>query len=169
MIVFLSAITTYQLGIFAIFGGFMMGVILFDEAELVRRWRQTIGQFVNVFFVPIFFTYTGLRTTIGSLNSLADWGWCAVIVVVPTLGKFGGAYLAARLCRRSHPESLCLGYMMNTRGLMELVVINVGFDLGVISQRMFTMLVIMAIVATVITIPALRRYLPRAGLSIQEA
>jgi Kef-type K+ transport system membrane component KefB len=166
VLVFVSAIATYQLGIFAIFGGFMMGVILFDESELVTAWRASIGQFVSVFFLPIFFTYTGLRTSIGSLASLQDWEWCALILVLATLGKLGGAYVAARLAGRSHPEAATLGYMMNTRALMELVVVNVGFDLGVISPKIFTMLVIMAIVSTVITIPALRRYLPRAGIAL---
>jgi Kef-type K+ transport system membrane component KefB len=122
---------------------------------------------VNVFFLPIFFTYTGLRTSIGSLSSAADWGWCAATVVLATAGKFGGAYLAARITGRSHAESTSLGFMMNTRGLMELVVLNVGLDLGVISPRMFTILVIMAVLSTAITIPALRRYLPRAGIGLQ--
>jgi Kef-type K+ transport system membrane component KefB len=166
VLVFLSAIATYQLGIFAIFGGFMMGVILFDEPHLVRAWRATTGEFVNVFFLPIFFTYTGLRTSIGSLTTGEDWAWCAATVALATLGKFGGAYLAARMTGRTHPESTALGYMMNTRALMELVVVNVGYDLGVISQRMFTMLVIMAVLSTVITVPALRRYLPRAGIAL---
>jgi Kef-type K+ transport system membrane component KefB len=166
VLVFLSAIATYQLGIFAIFGGFMMGVILFDEPELVAAWRSSIGQFVNVFFLPIFFTYTGLRTSIGSLQTGQDWASCALLLALATLGKLGGAYLAARVSGRSHAEAAALGYMMNTRALMELVVLNVGFDLGVISARMFTMLVIMAILSTLITVPALRRYLPRAGIAL---
>jgi len=168
VLVFISAMSTYQLGIFAIFGGFMMGMILFDEPELVHAWRSSIGQFVNVFFLPIFFTYTGLRTAIGSFSTTQDWAWCALTVVLATAGKFGGAYLAARRSGRTHPEAAALGYMMNTRALMELVVVNVGFDLGVISQKMFTMLVIMAVLSTVITMPALRRYLPRAGIALQS-
>jgi Kef-type K+ transport system membrane component KefB len=167
VMVFASAIATYQLGIFAIFGGFMMGIILFDEPDLVRCWRDTAGEFVNVLFLPIFFTYTGLRTSIGALEGADDWAWCALTVVLATFGKFGGAYFAARLSGRSHPEATALGYMMNTRGLMELVVLNVGYDLGVISQRMFTMLVIMAVFSNVITMPALRRYLPRAGVPLK--
>lgn len=167
ILIFLSAIATYQLGIFAIFGGFMMGVILFDEKRLVDAWRDAVGHFVNVMFLPIFFTYTGLRTSIGSLASASDWGWCVLTVALATLGKFGGAYLAARATGRSHSEAASLGYMMNTRGLMELVVLNVGYDLGVISQRMFTILVIMSVVSNVITIPALRRYLPRSGVELR--
>jgi len=164
--IFLSAMTTYQLGIFAIFGGFMMGVLLHDEHAFVSTWRKRISPFVMVFFLPIFFTYTGLRTNIGSLDSASAWAWCVLIVLLATLGKFGGAYLAARFAGLSHMGSKILGVMMNTRALMELIVINVGFDLGVISQQMFTILVIMAIFSTVITSPLLRRWLPRIGIPI---
>jgi Kef-type K+ transport system membrane component KefB len=166
--IFLSAMTTYQLGIFAIFGGFMLGVLLHDEHAFVTTWRARIGPFVMVFFLPIFFTYTGLRTNIGSLDSAAAWGWCVLIVFLATLGKFGGAYLAARAAGLNHTESKILGVMMNTRALMELIVINVGYDLGVISPQMFTMLVIMAIFSTVITSPLLRRWLPRIGIPVPE-
>jgi len=164
--IFVSAMTTYQLGIFAIFGGFMMGVLLHDEHAFVTTWRKRISPFVMVFFLPIFFTYTGLRTDIGGLDSLAAWGWCVLIVALATLGKFGGAYLAARFANMNHTESKILGVMMNTRALMELIVINVGYDLGVISQQMFTILVIMAIFSTVITSPLLRRWLPLVGIPI---
>lgn len=167
--IFLSAMTTYQLGIFAIFGGFMMGVLLHDEHAFVATWRERISPFVMVFFLPIFFTYTGLRTNIGSLDSASAWGWCVLIVALATLGKFGGAYLAARFAGMNHTEGKILGVMMNTRALMELIVINIGYDLGVISQQMFTILVIMAIFSTVITSPLLRRWLPRIGIPIPAA
>ncbi|MGO9513861.1 MAG: cation:proton antiporter [Steroidobacteraceae bacterium] len=119
---------------------------------------------MTVFFLPIFFTYTGLRTFIGGLDTMTDWAWCLAVVVLATLSKLGGAYLAARRSGFNHSESAMIGFMMNTRALMELIVINVGLDLGVISQKLFTMLVIMAIFSTVITTPALRYYLSRAGL-----
>jgi Kef-type K+ transport system membrane component KefB len=164
VVIFAAAMTTYQIGIFAIFGGFMIGVILFDEPELVAAWRERVGGFVTVFFLPIFFTYTGLRTSIGGLDTLADWTWCVAIVAVASLSKLGSAYVAARRSGFDHAESAMIGFMMNTRALMELIVINVGFDLGVITQKMFTMLVIMAIFSTVITTPALRHYLSRASL-----
>jgi Kef-type K+ transport system membrane component KefB len=163
--VFLAAMATYLLGIFAIFGGFMLGVILHDEPELVAAWKERIGQFVLVFFLPIFFTYTGLRTNIGGLDSVPLWGWCALTLVLATIGKFGGAYAAARWSGLDHNEASVLGILMNTRALMELIIINVGLDLGVISQNMFTMLVIMAIVSTVVTTPGLNRWLPRTGFS----
>jgi Kef-type K+ transport system membrane component KefB len=162
--IFLAAMATYKLGIFAIFGGFILGVLLHDEPEMIAAWKERIGHFVTVFFLPIFFTYTGLRTDIGGLDTLALWGWCALTVFLATLGKFGGTYFAARSSGLGHHEASALGYMMNTRALMELIVINVGFDLGVISHNVFTMLVIMAVFSTVITTPGLRRTLPHIAL-----
>jgi len=164
--IFLCAMTTYKLGIFAIFGGFVMGVLVHDEQDLVAAWKERIGHFVTVFFLPIFFTYTGLRTNISGLDSAALWGWCVLTTLLATLGKFGGSYVAARGCGLGHAEASVLGIMMNTRALMELIVINVGYDLGVISQDVFTMLVLMAIVSTVVTTPGLRHWLPRMGLAI---
>ena len=161
VLVFAGGMATYQLGIFAIFGGFMAGVLLHDDRKLVGAWNARVGHFVVVFFLPVFFTYTGLRTEIGSLASAEAWGWCGLLILLATVGKYGGAYLAARFVGLSHDESNVLGVMMNTRALMELVVINVGYDLGVISREVFTMLVLMAIFSTVVTTPLLRRWLPR--------
>lgn len=158
--IFVASMTTYHLGIFAIFGGFMLGVLLHDERALVDAWQERLGQFTTVFFLPIFFTYTGLRTDVGSLNTPALWGWCLATVFLATAGKFCASYLAARWVGMPRAEAKVLGIMMNTRALMELIVINVGFDLGVISRPQFTMLVIMAIFSTVITAPLLRRWLP---------
>jgi Kef-type K+ transport system membrane component KefB len=159
--IFVAGITTYAIGIFAIFGAFMLGVILYDEKELVLAWRQRVGSFVIVFFLPIFFTYTGLRTSIGGLDRPADWAWCAAIVLLACAGKLAGGYFGARRSGLTHPEAAAMGFMMNTRALMELIVINAGLDLGVISPKMFTMLVIMAICSTVVTTPALRFFLKR--------
>jgi Kef-type K+ transport system membrane component KefB len=161
VVIFVAAMTTYEIGIFAIFGGFMMGVILFDEHDLVAAWRERVGGFVTVFFLPIFFTYTGLRTRVGSLDTGSDWMWCIAVVAVACVAKLVSAYVAARRSGFAHAEAAIMGFMMNTRALMELIVINVGLDLGVISQKTFTMLVIMAIFSTVITTPALRYYMSR--------
>jgi Kef-type K+ transport system membrane component KefB len=160
-VIFLGGMATYNLGIFAIFGGFMAGVLLHDDRKIVTAWNARVGQFVIVFFLPIFFTYTGLRTEVGSLDGSA-WAWCALLIFLATIGKYGGAYVAARWVGLSHAQASVLGIMMNTRALMELIVINVGFDLGVISKQMFTMLVLMAVFSTVITTPILRRWLPAA-------
>jgi Kef-type K+ transport system membrane component KefB len=164
--IFVGAIATYALGIFAIFGGFMIGVVLHDEQAFVEAWKTRVGPFVMVFFLPIFFTYTGLRTNIGGLDSIAAWGWCAMAITLATLGKYGGAYVAARTVGLNKHEANIMGVMMNTRGLMELIIINVGFDLGVISQQTFTILVIMSIASNVITTPCLRRWLPLIGIPV---
>jgi Kef-type K+ transport system membrane component KefB len=160
-VIFAAGMTTYHLGIFAIFGGFMMGVLLHRHTDFVARWNDKVGHFINVFFLPIFFTFTGLRTDIGSLSPQA-WGWCALLIFLATLGKFGACYVAARWAGLPKVESRIVGVMMNTRALMELIIINVGFELGVIGREVFTMLVLMAIFSTVITAPFLRRWLPQA-------
>ncbi|HWH49053.1 MAG TPA: cation:proton antiporter [Burkholderiales bacterium] len=157
--IFISGIATYHLGIFAIFGGFMMGVLLHDQPPVVQAWRDKVGQFVLVFFLPIFFTYTGLRTDVNALDSPALWGWCLLLLFLATIGKFLACYLAARHSGLDSRESKAIGIMMNTRALMELIVINVGLDLGVIPPSVFTMLVIMAVVSTIVTTPALRAWL----------
>jgi len=165
--IFLGGMATYKLGVFAIFGGFVAGVLLHDDRKLVAAWNARVGQFVIVFFLPIFFTYTGLRTEVGALDTAAMWGWCLLLIVLATVAKFGAAYVAARSVGMTHVQAKVLGIMMNTRALMELVVLNVGLDLGVISRPMFTMLVLMAVFSTVITTPLLRRWLP-AALSGEE-
>jgi Kef-type K+ transport system membrane component KefB len=163
IIVFSSAMLTSQLGIFAIFGGFMVGVLLHDQTDLVEAWKHKVADLVEVFFMPIFFTYTGLRTDISALDSGALWGWCALLVGLAVLGKFAGGYLGSRLAGLSRPEARNIAVMMNTRGLMELIVVNLGYDLGVIPREVFTMLVLMAIASTIMTAPGLRLWLPGIG------
>jgi Kef-type K+ transport system membrane component KefB len=158
-IVFASAIVTSQLGIFALFGGFTAGVLLHDRHALVTAWRHRVEDLLTVFFLPIFFTYSGLRTDIGSLATAEQWLWCGALIALATLGKFGGCYLAARASGMNRAESRCIGLMMNTRALMELIVINLGRDMGVIPGEVFTMLVLMAVVSTLMTAPGLRRWL----------
>jgi Kef-type K+ transport system membrane component KefB len=163
VIVFSSAMLTSRLGIFAIFGGFMMGVLLHDQTDLVEAWKNKVADLVTVFFLPIFFTYTGLRTDIGSLGSGGLWGWCGLLVLLAVLGKFGGCYLASRLAGLSAAESRNIAIMMNTRALMELIVVNLGYDLRVIPREVFTMLVLMAVISTLMAAPGLRLWLPRIG------
>ncbi|HEU4458413.1 MAG TPA: cation:proton antiporter [Methylibium sp.] len=161
--IFAAGMTTYQLGIFAIFGGFMMGVLLHRQTEFVKVWNERVGSFVNVFFLPIFFTFTGLRTDIGSLSGGSMWGWCLLLIALATLGKFGACWLAARAAGMDGVQGRIIGVLMNTRALMELIIINVGYDLGILGREVFTMLVLMAIFSTVITSPLLRRWLPQVG------
>ncbi|HUN92626.1 MAG TPA: cation:proton antiporter [Burkholderiaceae bacterium] len=157
--VFLAGMSTHLLGIFAIFGGFLLGVLLHDRESLVSAWRERVGGFVEVFFLPIFFTYTGLRTDIRSLDSATLWAWCGLLFAMAAAGKLGACYIAARWAGLDVRQSGAIGIMMNTRALMELVVVNVGYDLGVIPPAVFTMLVLMAIGSTLITTPALRGWL----------
>lgn len=154
---FVSAAVTSNLGVFAVIGGFVVGVALHENREFVRHWHEKIGGLVNAFFLPIFFAMTGLRTDVGALADADAWLQCALVCAVAFAGKFGGAYLAARATGEAHRSALTVGVCMNTRGLMELIALNIGYELGVLPRPMFTMLVIMAIISTFITTPLIRR------------
>jgi Kef-type K+ transport system membrane component KefB len=162
-VLFALAICTYLLGIFSIFGGFATGLLFHRHRGFVEAWRNQVGQFVLVFFLPIFFTYTGLRTNILGLVTLSDWSWCGIICAAAILGKIVPVYFAARAGGFSRDDSATLGVLMNTRALIELIALNVGFDLGFIPQHIFTMLVIMAVVTTMMSAPLLRVFLRRTG------
>jgi len=152
---------TNALGIFAIFGAFLLGVALHQEPELVKAWRQRFADFVLVALVPIFFTNTGLNTNIGSLGSLLAWAGAGVVLVAAVAGKLGGCFLGARLTGLDNREAGCVAALLNTRALMALVAINIGRDLGLLNQPLFTMLVLMALATTAMTGPLLRWWLPK--------
>ena len=154
-----SAWVTSRIGIFAIFGGFLLGAALSGSRKVREAFASQFNDFTTVFFLPIFFTYTGLRTNIGSLGSLEAWGWCAAVLAVAVVGKWGGCGLAARLGGMPAGEAACVGVLMNTRALMELIVINVGMDLGVIPPAVYCMLVLMAIATTLMATPLAARLL----------
>lgn len=158
-----SALVTESIGIHALFGAFLLGAIVPHESLLARELTRRIEDFVVILLLPVFFAFTGLRTQIGLLETASDWMICGVIVLVACAGKFGGSAVAARLTGLSWREACSLGVLMNTRGLMELIVLNVGLDLGVISPRLFAMLVIMAVVTTLLTSPLLQLLEKRAG------
>lgn len=159
---------TEALGIYAVFGGFIAGVLLHDHGRFVAAWRRQVGGFVEVFFLPLFFTYTGMRLGVTDLNTGGLWSWCAVFVLAAMASKLAGCWWAARHTGLAEPEALAMGFLMNTRGLMELVVLNVGLDLGVIPRSVFTMLVLMAVVSTVITCPVLQHVGIARGLALRE-
>lgn len=163
VLVFISGLCTYKIGIFAIFGGFMLGVLVHDQVEFVALWKKTIGDFVIVFFLPVFFTFAGLRTNIGGLNSTDLWFWCITLLAAAIIGKMAGGYIAGRMAKLDHNEAYGVGVLMNTRALMELIVVNIGYEYGYIPQNVYTMLVIVAIVTTIMTSPMLRGVLPRMG------
>lgn len=155
--VFVSATITSLIGVFAIIGAFCAGVALHDDRRFVEEWRSRITSMVRAILLPIFFTYTGLRTDIGALDSAGMWGLCGLVLLIAFAGKFGGTFLAARLSGETLRNSITIGTCMNTRALMELVALNVGYDLGVVPRPMFTMLVLMAIASTFVTTPVVRR------------
>jgi len=164
-LMFATGICTYRLGIFAIFGGFAAGLLFHRHREFVDAWRRQVGQFVLVFFLPVFFTFTGLRTNVLGLTG-RDLGWLALMLGLAILGKLVPVHVAARLSGFDRVHGLILGTLMNTRALMELIVLNIGLDLGLIPPKVFTMLVIMAIVTTLMTGPLLQVLLPRAGHAV---
>jgi Kef-type K+ transport system membrane component KefB len=154
--VLVAALATEWIGIHAIFGAFLLGAVIPHDSRLAHEATEKLHDAVTTLLLPAFFALTGMRTEIGLVSGWQDWLWCAAIIVVATVGKFGGAMFAARCCGIDWRKSAAIGALMNTRGLMELIVLNVGLDLGVISPRLFAMMVLMAIATTLMTTPALR-------------
>lgn len=151
----LSAYATEVIGIHALFGAFMAGTIMPESQRFRNVLTEKIEDVALVLLLPLFFVYTGLRTEIGLINDPYLWQITGLVVLVAIGGKFLGSALAARFVRQSWADSLSIGALMNTRGLMELVVLNIGYDLGVLSPEIFSMMVIMALVTTVMTGPSL--------------
>jgi Kef-type K+ transport system membrane component KefB len=155
-----SALTTEAIGIHAVFGGFLLGAVIPHDSRVAKELSRKLHDVVTILLLPAFFAITGMNTRIGLINGLESWLMCGVIILVATLGKFGGTIAAARFTGLDWRTSSALGILMNTRGLMELIVLNIGLSLGVISPKLFAMMVIMAIVTTVATSPILKRLLP---------
>lgn len=156
VVLFVSAAITSNLGVFAIIGGFVIGVAMHEDREFVEQWKSQISPLVYTLLLPVFFAYTGLRTDIGTLASWREVGLCALVCLVAFAGKFGGAWLASRIIGLAPRERLTVATCMNTRALMELVALNIGMDLGVLTPSMFTKLVIMALVSTFMATPLIR-------------
>ena len=160
-----SALMTEWVGVHALFGAFLAGAIVPRASGLARDLADRVEPVVETVFLPVFFAFTGLRTNIGLVSGAALWGVCAAIMAAAVVGKLGGSAIAARLTGMPWREATALGALMNTRGLMELVVLNVGLELGVISPTLFAMMVLMALVTTCMTTPLLellRRRAPAA-------
>jgi Kef-type K+ transport system membrane component KefB len=156
----LSALATDLIGIHALFGAFLFGAIIPHDSAIARVFTGKLHDIVTILLLPAFFAFTGMRTEIGLLTGAEDWLLCALIIIVATAGKLGGACAAARLTGMRWRDAAALGALMNTRGLMELIVLNVGLDLGIISARVFAMLVLMALVTTMATAPLLQFLAP---------
>ncbi|HEV3118982.1 MAG TPA: cation:proton antiporter, partial [Gemmataceae bacterium] len=166
--VLLSALATEAIGIHALFGAFLLGAVVPHESAIAQGLRDKMEDLVTVLLLPAFFAFTGLRTQIGLISGLEQWLICGLIILVATAGKVGGTFFAARLTSLSWRESAGLAVLMNTRGLMELIVLNVGLDLKIISPTLFAMMVLMALVTTLATAPVLYWLIDRPRLLNQK-
>ena len=146
---------TESIGIHALFGAFLAGVVMPSAPGFRLFLKEKLEAFSSAALLPLFFAFTGLRTEIRLLNDWSGWLMCFGIIVVAVAGKLGGSMLMARWTRMSWRDSFSIGVLMNTRGLIELVVLNIGYDLGILSARIFVMMVIMALATTFMTAPLL--------------
>jgi Kef-type K+ transport system membrane component KefB/nucleotide-binding universal stress UspA family protein len=161
VMVLISSYITEIIGIHALFGAFLLGAIMPKGNAFVRTLTEKLEDFTVVFLLPVFFAYTGLKTRIGVLNTGELWFYCVLFILIACIGKFGGSAIAARACGMPWREAGAIGILMNTRGLMELVILNVGRELGVITEAVFAMMVIMALTTTALTTPILHWVYPR--------
>ena len=155
VVVVASAFITEVIGIHALFGAFLAGVCMPAQTGLRKSLAAKVEAVSLVILLPLFFAFTGLKTQIGLLNNAYAWSICGLIILVAVVGKFGGSLVAAKFTGQSWSDSLAIGALMNTRGLVELIVLNIGYDLGVLSPMAFTMMVLMALTTTWMTCPAL--------------
>jgi Kef-type K+ transport system membrane component KefB len=150
-----SALLTEITGIHALFGAFLAGVVMPQSKSFRDGLTLQLENFSSVFLLPLFFAFSGLRTHLGLLNDFTSWLVCAGIIAIAMVGKLGGSMLAARFMGMTWNESFTLGALMNTRGLVELIALNIGYDLGILPPRIFTMMVLMALATTFMTGPLL--------------
>ena len=155
VVLLMSAYMTEIIGVHALFGAFLAGIIMPADPGFRQVFAGKIEDLSLVLLLPLFFAFTGLRTQIGLLNELGQWMVCLAIIAVAVVGKFFGSAIAAKFVGHSWRDSLIIGALMNTRGLMELVVLNIGYDLGILSVEIFSMMVLMALVTTFMTSPAM--------------
>jgi Kef-type K+ transport system membrane component KefB len=160
LMLMVSAGIAEVIGIHALFGAFLFGAVLPKDDGLAKQLAEKLESVAVVLLMPLFFAFSGLRTRIGLVSGVDQWLIVAALIGIATLGKFGGSAVAARLTGMRWREASAIGVLMNTRGLMELIVLNVGVELGVITPTMFTMLVLMALVTTFATTPILRWVYP---------
>ena len=153
--VFACALLTEAIGIHALFGAFLAGVVIPSAGGLPALLKEKLETFSATALLPIFFAFTGLRMQVNLLNDWYSWAICALIIAVAIAGKLGASMLMAKWTGMNWRDSFALGALMNTRGLVELVVLNIGYDLGILSAQSFAMLVLMALITTFMTGPLL--------------
>lgn len=155
LVLILSSFATQIIGIHALFGAFLAGVIMPANLNFRKILTEKIEDIALVMLLPLFFVFTGLRTEIGLLNTVELWELCAIFIVIAVIGKFLGSAIPARIVGESWRDSLSLGALMNTRGLMELIVLNIGYEMGILPPTIFVILVLMALVTTFMATPTL--------------
>ncbi|HWB97223.1 MAG TPA: cation:proton antiporter, partial [Bryobacteraceae bacterium] len=160
LFVLASALSTEALGIHLLFGAFLAGSIMPKDRAFVHGLLEKFETVTVVLLLPLFFAFTGLRTSIALVKGAELWGYCLLIIAVAIVGKLGGSLMAARTAGMPWRDASALGILMNTRGLMELVILNIGLDIGVISPTLFSMMVVMALVTTFMTTPLLEWVFP---------
>lgn len=164
--IFAAAAVTNVIGIFSVFGAFVLGAVLYDQEEFREAVFLRLKDFVTAFFLPVFFTYTGLHTDMRSLGSGVMWLFLAAVLAASFVGKFTGCALAARWNGLKPRQAACVGMMMNARGLMGLIAANVGLQMNAIPPEVYCMLVLMCVFSTVLLSPALRRLM--VGTELEE-
>lgn len=153
--VLICALLTETIGIHALFGAFVAGVVMPPSTDFRTFLREKLEAFSAAALLPLFFAFTGLRTQVSLLNDWQSWALCGLIILVAIAGKLGGSMLMSRWAGMNWSQAFSIGVLMNTRGLVELVVLNIGYDLGILSGRIFAMMVLMALVTTFMTGPLL--------------
>lgn len=156
----LAGLATDRIGVHTVFGAFLLGAVMPRGSRTVERAAQQLRAVAMPVLLPLFFVQTGLRTDLGGLHKASEWLWAAAILAVATVGKWGGAAAAARAVGQDTRSAMVIGVLMNCRGLTELIVLNIGYELGVIGPQVFTMLVLMALATTALTSPLLSRLQP---------
>jgi Kef-type K+ transport system membrane component KefB len=160
LLVLASGWITESLGVHALFGAFLAGVVMPRHHELSREIWQKIEALIVTLLLPLYFAFTGLRSSFFLIAGANMWLYCAIIIALAIVGKLGGSFFAARITGMSWREAAAVGVLMNTRGLVELVILNIGLDLGILSPALFSIMVLMALVTTFMTSPLLNWIYP---------
>jgi K+:H+ antiporter len=160
LVMLLSAVVTESLGVHALFGAFFAGLMMPRDAQVERAFVERVEPLTMTLLLPLFFAFTGLRTKVQLIDSPELWRDAAIVLAAAVVGKGGASALAARAMGVTWREAAALGALLNTRGLIELVVLNIGLDLGILSPVVFTMLVLMALITTFMTSPLISWLMP---------
>jgi Kef-type K+ transport system membrane component KefB len=156
--VLISSWITAEIGFHSAFGALMAGLVLRDLPGLKIEWRDKIEGFVALILMPVFFALAGIQAASGNVSLPNFWLWFSLFLIGGIAGKFGGSYLGARMAGVGHRDASVIGALMNTRGLMELIVLTIGLKLGILPPSVYTMLFVMALATTAMTVPVLRLF-----------